>query len=248
MYYLVPFYALATLLRLTHLFERESPSVSDVNPYNSALFPLYSHFCSILYSICSPFTHDPDELAYISAARWPGFAQPVLDEHRQQLDLQQQQREGAGMGNIVHNSELKLVPPTEETRIRLTRLFTPTLTAALEALYPRLTSASSWARDKAPELGLLALPPARASPLRPKPNGDANAVDTLPRMSKFILIAAFLASTNPAKTDLRMFGRGLDESKKKRRKGGPRKGSGKSSVAKVGTAPLKVLSLAFDLK
>jgi len=57
-------------------------------------------------------------------------------------------------------------------------------------------------------------------------------------MSKFILVAAFLASTNPAKTDLRMFGRGLDERKKKRRKGGgPRKGSGKNTVAKVGINP-----------
>jgi origin recognition complex subunit 5 len=36
-------------------------------------------------------------------------------------------------------------------------------------------------------------------------------------MSKFILIASFLASMNPARSDLRMFGRGLDEKKRKRR-------------------------------
>jgi origin recognition complex subunit 5 len=140
------------------------------------------------------------------------------------------------------NLELQLAPPLEDTRMRLTRFFTPSFPAALEALYPRLTNASSWARENTPESGLLALPPARASPLKKtKPiasvsNGqDVTTSDVLPQMSKFILVAAFLASTNPAKTDLRLFGRGLDERKKKQRKGGgPRKGSGKNTVAKVG--------------
>ena len=168
---------------MTQLFERESRSVTDNYPYHPALLPLYNHFCSILYSICSPFTHDPDELAYISAARWPGFVQPVLDEHQHQLDL----REESGMDFEDHNSELKLAPPLEDTRMRLTRFFTPSFTAALEALYPRLTNASSWAHENAPESGLLALPPARASPLKKtKPiasvsNGqDVTTSDVLP--------------------------------------------------------------------
>jgi origin recognition complex subunit 5 len=36
-------------------------------------------------------------------------------------------------------------------------------------------------------------------------------------MSKFILVASYIASTNPAKTDVRMFGRGVDEKKQRRR-------------------------------
>jgi len=41
--------------------------------------------------------------------------------------------------------------------------------------------------------------------------------NALPRMTRFVLVAAFLASMNPAKSDLRMFGRGLDGKKRKRR-------------------------------
>jgi origin recognition complex subunit 5 len=135
--------------------------------------------------------------------------------------------------------EFGLAPPPEDARIRLTRLFTPSLTAAFEALYPRLTNASSWAHENTLESGFLAQSPKRASALKPKSDWKSQqhsiSADVLPRMSKFILVAAFLASTNPAKTDLRMFGRGQDENKKKRRKGGgPRRGSGKNVVAKVG--------------
>ena len=59
------------------------------------------------------------------------------------------------------------------------------------------------------------------------------AVQFLPRMSKFILVAAFLASTNPPKSDLRMFGRGVDDRRKRKKGGGTRKSAGKSGLAKV---------------
>lgn len=207
-------------------FQRTSSQItSNDDPYNPALLPLYTHFASVLYSICAPFTRDPSELAYISAARWPGFAQPVLDDYR--LSVQELRESG-------NDEDLALGPPTEDMRMRLTRLFTPSLTTALEMLYPRLTDASAWARDNAPGPNLLDLPPVQASSslkLDVKPEAAAVA-DVLPRMSKFILIAAFLGSTNPAKTDIRMFGRGPDE-RKKRRGGGPRKGAGKNTVAKV---------------
>jgi len=217
---------------------RESSSVSsEDNPYHPALLPLYTHFASILYSICSPFTHDPHELMYISAARWPGFVQPILDEHLSKIELRRLQREASDMDVDDNELELKLAPPPEDTRMRLTRLFTPSITAALESLYPRLTNAWSWAQENAPESDLLTIPPANAFSFKSKTgnNGqDTNTADVLPRMSKFILVAAFLASTNPAKTDLRMFGRGLDEKKKRRKGGSPRKSSGKNVVAKVG--------------
>ena len=60
-----------------------------------------------------------------------------------------------------------------------------------------------------------------------QPDGDIHAptsvslqdsIHSLPRMSRFILIASYIASTNPAKSDLRMFGRGVDEKKRRRRR------------------------------
>lgn len=201
----------------------------DPNTYHPALRPLYDQFLSVLFSICAPFTHDIGELAYIAAARWPGFVQPVLDEYKRHPEyVADSEYEGEG-----------LPLPSEDARVRLSRLFTPSLTAALEALYPRLLHAAEWARLNAPPPNLLSLPPAQAtmmvkSAVIPDDVNEAN-VDSLPRMSRFILVAAFLASTNPAKTDLRMFGRGLDERTKKRRRkmGTPRKSGAKSTAVKV---------------
>ncbi|PCH36912.1 hypothetical protein WOLCODRAFT_134400 [Wolfiporia cocos MD-104 SS10] len=193
-----------------------SPGI-DPETYNPVLAPLYQHFIATLYSICAPFTHDPLELAYIAAACWPGFVRPLLDAHR---------------GNSAEEGTDELRAPTEDTRMRLLRLFTPTLTGALDALYPRRTHAAAWARAHAPPPDLLSLPPLdarRAMEERELEAGAGHDADadarSLPRMAKFVLVAAFLASTNPAKTDMRMFGRGPDERVRRRRRkaGSPRK-------------------------
>lgn len=146
--------------------------------------------------------------------------------------------ESSTIGHVAYDTvPSQLYLPTEDTRIRLTRLFTPSFTSALETLYPRLTHASDWAHAHMPPANLLSLPyteiPAHMSGgFHVQEAGDLHSRDirAFPRMSKFILVAAFLASTNPPKSDMRMFGRGPDErAKRRRRKGGsPRK-------AKAGT-------------
>ncbi|KAI1798294.1 origin recognition complex subunit 5 C-terminus-domain-containing protein [Ganoderma leucocontextum] len=219
--------------------EPSTSRVADAGAYHPSLKPLYAYFLTSLYSICGPFTHVPLELSYIAAARWPGFVQPVLDAHRKQL----QEVAEAPDDDPDAEGELDLdeIPPlSEETRLRLLRLFTPSLTAALESLYPRLTSAAHWARLHTPPPDLLTIHPGHApEALLAQAAAAANnlgataaggglteaSVEALPRMAKFILVAAFLASTNPARSDLRMFGRGLDERTKRRRRkvGTPRK-------------------------
>jgi origin recognition complex subunit 5 len=192
--------------------------------YHPSLLPLYTHFASLLCSICHPFTNDPYELAYISAARWPGFVQPVIDEHNHLLSISEEEAEDPG----------EIPPISEDTRMRLTRHFTPSLTAALEALYPRLMNAAEWASANQPPEDLLdpSSISTRAADLEHRTTGTTTKTGftSLPLLSKYILIASFLASTNPPKSDLRMFGRGLDEKKRKRR---TRKGPGKSGPAKV---------------
>ncbi|KAH9849423.1 origin recognition complex subunit 5 C-terminus-domain-containing protein [Lenzites betulinus] len=204
--------------------------------YHAALRPLYAHFIATLYSTCGPFVHDPSELAYIAAARWPGFVQPILDAHRRRLCAGRGDMDD-GEGPIDETEQDNtLKPPTEDVRLRLTRLFTSSFTAALEALHPRLTHAAHWAHTHTPPDDLLSVPPAHASQTlythiaTVTAQADAEAgvsvgLEALPRMSKFILVAAFLASTNPARSDLRMFGRGLDERSRRRRRktGTPRK-------------------------
>ena len=164
----------------------------------------------MLYSTCAPFTHDPDELAYISAARWPGFVQPVLDQH-------------------VRTGETEIAPPSEDTRIRLMRFFAPSFTTALEQLYPRLIDAELWAQNNAPPADLLAKTPTTLPPAVTLHRSSEPIL--LPRLAKFILLAAFLASTNPAKSDVRMFSRAPDERRRRKRNASPRKT--KAGQAKV---------------
>ena len=267
-------------------------------PYHPSLRQLHNDFISILCDVCYPFIHDPREIQYIAAARWPGFAQPVLDEHNQRI-----RRRAGRAGHQPEDMEIdeeysddadeddedeSLRPPSADTRLRLGRLFKPTLTSALEELYPRLTNAAAWAELNSSPPDLDSIPLSRPlSPVKPggefghnvdlttlipqtprrtrslrssAPNtprtphtpytprtpraasythtyaGDRNdsletGLSALPRLSKFILIAAFLASTNPAKSDIRMFGRGLDEKKRRKRR---------ASSTKAGNGPAKV--------
>lgn len=184
----------------------------ESNSHNPVLLPLYHQFLSTLYDVCSPFTKDPNELAYIAAARWPGFITPILDEYRRLLD---ETHEDSG----DEEGEFELTAPTEDARIRLIRLFTPSFTTALEALYPRLSNAAEWAADNQPQRNLLSSGFSGANLVDKSvlQASQGSLTDVLPRMSKFILLAAFLASTNPVKSDIRMFGRALDERKKRRR-------------------------------
>ncbi|OJT07769.1 Origin recognition complex subunit 5 [Trametes pubescens] len=221
----------ATLDIIASSFPAPSPSEATsstaISAYHPALKPLYAGFIATLYSACGPFTHDPAELAYIAAARWPGFVQPVLDAHRRPHAAQPDEEE------LPDEDDDTLAPPSEDVRLRLTRLFSSSFTAALEALYPRLTHAEHWAHTHSPPDDLLAVPPAHASQalyahttaLAAAQADTGAGLEALPRMAKFILVAAFLASTNPARSDLRMFGRGLDERTRKRRRkvGTPRK-------------------------
>jgi len=184
----------------------------ESNSHSPVLLPLYHQFLSTLYDVCSPFTKDPNELAYIAAARWPGFVTPILDEYRRLLE---EARNGSG----DDEEEYELTAPTEDARIRLIRLFTPSFTTALEALYPRLSNAAEWAVDNQPQPNLLSSGFSGANLIdKSVPQASHGTLaDVLPRMSKFILLAAFLASTNPTKSDIRMFGRALDERKKRKR-------------------------------
>lgn len=142
--------------------------------------------------------------------------------------------------------------PSEHTRMRLNRLFNSSFTNALEALHPRLSNATDWAQSNKPDDDLLSKPPAQQQQqLHSTSNAHSSStlgMNTLPKISKFILVASFVASTNPAKSDIRMFGRGLDEKKRKRRirKVGQSGRTG-TAAAKVNFFPSSFLLLIFIL-
>ncbi|KAF8884420.1 origin recognition complex subunit 5 C-terminus-domain-containing protein [Gymnopilus junonius] len=225
-------------------------SLTPLTPYHPALESLYSHFVTTLCDVCFPFTHDPNELQYITAARWPGFCKPLLDEHKRRQRKPENEDTDVDMDvdpededrEVLHDRGMDfLFQPSTDTRMRLNKLFNPTLSNALEALLPRLSNAADWAKKNEPPPDLLSLPPGQAHLGQSQASKDSSAAAEatsmrfLPRMSKFILLASFVASTNPAKSDIRIFGRGLDEKKRKRRRAAP-----KMSAKKKSAGPSKV--------
>ncbi|KAJ7251118.1 putative origin recognition complex, subunit 5-like protein [Mycena haematopus] len=208
-----------------------SENTAGANPYHPNLRSIYSQYLSVLLDSCSLYVQDPNELQYIAAARWPGFVKPILDAHNH--------RPGEDV-DMDGNDEPALKPPPEDVRMRLIRIFKPSFNKALETLYPRLDHAAHWAASNEPEPNLLAKSPIQTQPL-PDSDGEAQNEDRrlvdLPRMSKFILVAAYLASTNPHTSDLRMFGRGLDEKKRKRRARKSKGGSAKAPQRVLGPNP-----------
>ncbi|OJA16419.1 hypothetical protein AZE42_07233 [Rhizopogon vesiculosus] len=199
--------------------------------YHLSLLPLYEQYVEHVYNVCSLYATDIQELQYISAARWPGFVKPVLREQGEPNDKEDPDPD---------NPDNELTLPASDGRMRLLKFFTPSLTAALDALYPRLTNATDWAAANDPDIHVLE----EAT----QTNTEGNiSVDHLPRMSKFILLAAFLASTNPAKTDMRMFGRGADKQKRRRRRSAsPKKVGAQTAVAKVSQRLLGPLVFPLD--
>lgn len=207
------------------LFEFSSTSTTQPSAgtqdrtYHPSLLPLYEQYVEHVYSVCSLYTTDIRELQYIAAARWPGFVKPVLRE----------QSEVNGDGDPdLDGTRNELTLPASDGRMRLLKFFTPSLTAALDVLYPRLTNAADWALANDPDMQAPEEAQCQINTER------SIIVDHLPRMSKFILLAAFLASTNPAKSDVRMFGRGADKQKRRRRKSAsPKKVGAQTTVAKI---------------
>ncbi|KLO12301.1 hypothetical protein SCHPADRAFT_424202 [Schizopora paradoxa] len=210
----------ALMRMITKKFPDTYPETS-LSPYNPTLKTLFAHFVETVYNVCSPFTVEPKELAYLVAARWPGFVSPLLEDWKHQ------------------NSE-ELQGPSEESRIRLIKLFMPSLSNAVESLYPRLLSAKEWSNTNTPPNGMRL---SRAAAKLPQASTTSSVITDelpeLPKISNFILLASFLASHNPAKTDARMFGRNMDDKKRKRKKGGsPRKQGGSAKVSQLLQGPM----------
>ena len=221
---------------LTQSFTSLSQSHHKTSPYHPSLTPLYTHFITLLIDVCFPFIHNPYELQYIAAARWPGFVKPVLDEYERERDADRDMDMDMDAEEEEEEEKAKkmFIQPSEHTRMRLNRLFNSSLTNALQALHPRLTNATDWAQANQPESNLLSKPLTQPHPQSKNElggSGTTNILKSLPRISKFILVASFLASTNPAKSDMRMFGRGLDEKKRKRRITGRKKTTTAAKVA-----------------
>jgi origin recognition complex subunit 5 len=130
------------------------------------LIPLRHHFLSAVYDICSPHSRDPGEIAYVVYATWPGFVAPILADwntirtsqipgNDMDVDIDDTATgETQGAGELLsqwRRADAAEYPlPTEGTRLRLIRHFSPTILAAFHELHPRRTSARAWAKAHVP--------------------------------------------------------------------------------------------------
>ncbi|KAH7099954.1 origin recognition complex subunit 5 C-terminus-domain-containing protein [Auriculariales sp. MPI-PUGE-AT-0066] len=222
----------AILSTFSMSFAKASNTARLDGPYSISLGGMFNKYTSILHDTCIAYVRDVDELAYICGATWVPFVQPIVDAWRiRQTELD------------VMDEDTPPPPPSEQTQHQFIKAIMPALTAALEVLYPRAVSPRDFATQYiTPVLANVIInfanaedEPAPISPIKhnsPRKAGQRESqaqrqaqadalllARGLPRMAQYILVAAYVASFNPPRSDVRLFGRTSD-GRGRRKKGG----------------------------
>lgn len=225
-------------------------SKRTIHPYNPRLRPLYEQFIQALYAACSPTTNDPAQLAYVASARWPGFVAPLLNDWRAIESAQLEVDDGTPLDTDDFDVDERFPIPSTADTLRLLHTFKPTFIPALNTLLPRLTTAQAWSEINTPPenvrlsqpltLSLPALSTSSGTNLAgPSEQADARLKGTTTR-TRILLLASYVASFNPARTDAKLFERTAEgvatRARRKRRTAG---GSPKKTPIKP-SGPTKV--------
>jgi origin recognition complex subunit 5 len=183
--------------------------------------PLYPRFIELLFATIGHLapTSPPADIEYVASALWPIYT-ATLPPHAE-MDL---------LG-LEYPDPANRPPPLSVTVKLLTDLkhqLSLALAAATESVLTRTAGHAEFTRALMPITADGAPRPASARVVpRPPPL-------ELPLAARFLLVAAYCASYNPAKTDLRLFGRGTGPDGKRRRGGGIRRaGYGRTRLGKV---------------
>ena len=134
---------------IVSLFPSASSKYPTIHHYNPRLLPLYESYVQALYSACSLVTNDPEQLAYVAAARWPGFAAPLVNDWLETASRLHPQSKQEDVHTIPDDPTLFPAPSQDDT-LRLLHTFIPTFLPAATTLLPRLSSAHDWAEANVP--------------------------------------------------------------------------------------------------
>lgn len=235
---------LGTLFPIAVPDSSTSGPISDA--YDPALKPLYFTFLGVLYDACTPYTTDSDDLEYLAYAFWPGFVRPVLEDwwaaDQDRQDGSTEERETADDEPVSRERPQipqRTLPPDSATPL-LIRQFVTSFQSSFSSLYSRSISATSFLRTQASQpsfrlsqrFSAPAMANINASLTSSSQKTSSGLNDTtrrkdlgtsLSRQKKLLLVAAYISSFNPARTDLRMFGRvpeGVIKKGRARRAGG----------------------------
>jgi origin recognition complex subunit 5 len=172
------------------------------------LQPIFASFTEFIYGICSPYTQDPVDIAYILATHWALYILPILNDWNDFNDREEEYE----------------IPPQAQTR--LNAIFRQSIGASVQSLYPRLIDSETWLSRISPEDRSIrfsradrntALQSRKESDLTQQ-EGDGNLnVIRLPLMGRYLLVASYLASFNPTTMDVRILSQVRDPTKKFRK-------------------------------
>lgn len=222
--------------------EPSNPFLSVPDAQSVITHPLWPHFCNLLLASFAHLAPTAAELSFLAEPLWTLYT-AKLPPHAEQHLLRPVPKLGMGNGD-GHANELNgdAPQPLDITVKLLTDLkyaISPAFASASESLLSGGVGRSTFLASLLPASSLdpsdpdgmgmdnpLAGPSKRSLPRAPSVN--------VPYVAKFLLIAAYLASQNPPRTDLRLFGRGLTADGKRKKGGGTRRaGYGRVKVGKV---------------
>jgi origin recognition complex subunit 5 len=192
--------------------------------------PLYPRFLDLIISSLYSISCLPQDIEYISTLLWPIYT-ATLPPHAEQTFL----------GRALEDPE-NPPPPLLVTVKLLTELkhqLSIPLAASIEAVLTRQTGHEQFLKAMTPatthnrngnsdsfDFALALTPNKRVVPRPPTLE--------LPLCAKYLIVAAYCASYNPPKSDLRLFGRGTGPDGKRKRGGGTRRaGYGRVRLGKV---------------
>lgn len=183
---------------------------------SSSPHPLFPRFLDLLVVTALPLLPPgtaASELHLLASALWPIYT-AFLPPHAEQIHL------GRAQGDRGVSA-----PPLQITLKLLTDLkaqIALPLQAAIESLLTRQVGRSEFTAALQPRAGIAT----RGIPKAPTMQ--------LPELGKYLVVAAYCGSYNPAKSDLRLFGRGVGSDARKKKGGGTRRaGYGRVRAGKV---------------
>ncbi|TXT08935.1 hypothetical protein VHUM_02409 [Vanrija humicola] len=178
--------------------------------------PLYPRFVDLVLASLGQLV-PPAEVAFAADALWPLYT-ATLPPHAEQ----------ALLGREDPPADAEPLAISVKLLTDLKHQLSLALALAAESLLPRSVGRAAFVRALHP-LGEDGAPRQVSARSIPRPPG----LD-LPLAAQFLLVAAYCASYNPAKSDVRLFGRGTGPDGKRRRGGGVRRaGYGRTRVGKV---------------
>jgi origin recognition complex subunit 5 len=191
---------------------------------SSSSHPLYPRFLDLILTTLLPLTSLASEIDYLSTMLWPIYTS-ILPPHLEQKEL-----------GLPYPDPENPPPPLAITVKLLTDLkhqLSLPLTAAIENVLTRQIGRQEFKNAMIPSSSSSTLVNGMGMGMGRKAVPRVPALE-LPVVARYLLVAGYCASYNPAKSDLRLFGRATGPDRKVKKGGGTRRaGYGRVRIGKV---------------